>query len=94
MSVRYFSELLTNATKHVFSGRASGTVAIHLQQADGTITLTVTYDDVGLPEDFSMDTPDSVGTEIIQTLIMQLRGELEIDSSDQDTSFVIRFDMQ
>jgi two-component sensor histidine kinase len=50
----------------------------------------VTDDGVGLPEDFDLENTGTLGLLIVQTLSMQLRGSLEIET-DKRTSFCLSF---
>lgn len=86
------NELVTNALKHAFEPKASGTVAVRATRA-GTpphIELSVSDDGVGLPERDSATTPSTLGLDLVFTFAEQLRAEVEI-ARDRGTCFVFRF---
>lgn len=85
------NELITNSYKHAFKHRNEGTINISLTEADSQITLLVQDDGPGLPNDFDISNPSSLGMTLIQTLIDQLDGTLDIES-DNGTTFRVEFD--
>ena len=71
------NELISNAFKYAFPNGRSGQVKIQIQQAwDGEITLCVSDNGVGLPENFDQTRTDSLGMSIIRMLAGQLDGSL------------------
>jgi PAS domain S-box-containing protein len=75
------NELISNALKHAFRGRARGTVQVCLKRADvRNVELSVAYDGVGLPEDFHFEESGSVGFRIIRALVQQLGADFKISS--------------
>ena len=55
------------------------------------LTLTVSDDGVGLPQDFQIDGTKSFGLAITRTLTAQLGGTLDIDSNASGTSVRVTF---
>lgn len=86
------NELITNSLKFAFPGDRKGTLRIKLQQeADGIITLTVSDDGIGIPEDFSWTNQDTLGLRVVKDLVeRQLDGTIDLDHS-KGTEFLIRF---
>ena len=85
------NELLTNALKYAFAGKFSGTVAISLHLSpDHRFTLKVSDDGVGLPATFDLASTATLGMQLVQVLVRQLGGQIEIDSR-KGTSYVITF---
>ena len=72
------NELITNALKHAFPNERRGTVRIQLRKADGELELVVSDNGVGLTSDFDPATSNSLGMQLVQTLVEQLDGCLEI----------------
>ena len=58
------------------------------QSAD--ISLTVSDNGIGMPEGTDLENPDSLGIQLVTTLVDQLEGELEL-KRDNGTEFTIRF---
>ncbi len=85
------TELLTNALKHAFPKRASGTIQVKANQTSGgRVTFTVQDNGVGLPANFDLHRSGSLELELVATLVRQLRAEIAI-RSDAGTSFEIGF---
>lgn len=86
------NELVTNSLKHAFQGREKGKISIRLQQKKGdeVVSLEVNDDGVGLPSDFNLKRPSTLGMEIIRTLADQLNGQLKVESK-KGTLVSLRF---
>ncbi|MEI7827569.1 MAG: ATP-binding protein, partial [Euryarchaeota archaeon] len=82
--------LVSNSLKYAFPDGRTGTVTIALQRANGTHTLTVADNGVGLPADLDFRTTDSLGMQLVVTLVNQLEGTIELNR-DNGTAFVISF---
>ena len=74
------NELLTNAIKHAFPENHGGEVRVGIQAlADGPgWRLRVADNGVGLPPDFDMDNPSSLGLKLVTNLTRQLGGLLTL----------------
>ena len=87
------NELVTNAYKHAFNEMESGTITVSLSSNNQELTLGVRDDGQGLPADFSLHQPSSIGMQLIQTLTDQLDGALSYKTdSSSGTLFEICFD--
>jgi len=85
------NELITNSLMHAFPGDRKGIIHISARLKDkDEITLIVSDNGIGLPEDIDVSTIESLGLIIIETLINQLNGNIEIDRSN-GTKFHIIF---
>jgi PAS domain S-box-containing protein len=86
------NELLTNALKHAFVGRQSGSVSLHsLLHKDG-YRVTVADDGVGLPAGVEWPKPGGLGVLILDTLRENTKAEIEMQSSpDKGTRITIIF---
>jgi two-component sensor histidine kinase len=84
------NELLSNAMKYAFVGRAAGAVTLRVGQEAGRVQIEVRDDGVGLPEGFDAKTHDSLGMYLVQALTEQLDGELEIGKGP-GSSFLVSF---
>ncbi len=86
-----FNELVSNAFKHAFPNGRRGTVRIRLrQEKDGTVDLRIADDGVGLPPELDFAHTESLGLQIVNTLIGQIGGTITHDGS-KATAFTIRF---
>jgi two-component sensor histidine kinase len=84
------NELVTNALQHAFPDKRIGNMSVILIKEDDKIVLTVADDGIGLPENFSPDQSQSLGITLIDTLVHQLNGKLDI-TSENGTTFKISF---
>jgi PAS domain S-box-containing protein len=77
------NELLTNAFKHAFVGRDSGTIRLlSVVEGDGC-KVVVADDGVGLPDGQSWPKPGKLGALIAQSLVENARARFEVESSPQ-----------
>jgi PAS domain S-box-containing protein len=94
------NELVTNSFKYAFSGRDKGEIRLklHRDKSEGcntegsitNITLSVSDNGIGIPSDLDIEDLDSLGLQLVTTLVEQLDGELEL-KRDNGTEFIIRF---
>jgi PAS domain S-box-containing protein len=94
------NELVSNSFKYAFQGRDKGKIRIKLCR-DGNgecekkgrntnFTLTVSDDGIGVPDNLDIDNLDSLGLQLVTSLVDQLDGELELKRNN-GTEFTIRF---
>lgn len=87
------NEIVTNAVKHAFPGKRSGSICLSIKKnQDDEIVLVVGDDGVGLPEDIDVQNSTSFGMRIIITSLvkMQLKGTLTVNR-EYGTRYLIRF---
>ena len=88
------NEVVSNSLKYAFEGRDKGVIRIELGKlSDGRLKLIVSDDGIGLPADFDIENAESLGLQLVTTLVTQITGELEIDVSS-GTKFNIVFKEQ
>ena len=76
------SELLSNALKYAFPEGRRGNIRIGLEPArGGRLLLRITDDGVGLPADLDVRNAKSLGLQIVNMLVEQLDGSIEVDRS-------------
>lgn len=85
------NELVSNALKYAYKDRSNGKLWIDLNEKDKQITLKISDDGVGLPENFKFEKNDSLGVQLVYSLTEQLDGTIEV-TSDKGTSFLITFE--
>jgi two-component sensor histidine kinase len=75
------SEVISNSLKHGFPENRKGEVRIAFQlQANGSISLVLSDNGVGLPPGLDWETSRSLGLRLVRALALQLRASLEIQS--------------
>jgi len=84
------NELITNAYKHGFDKKDEGLLEISVKQKKNNVILRVQNDGNSLPEDFDISETSSLGMTLIQTLVKQLKGSLEIHS-ENGACFTVTF---
>ncbi|MEL7006079.1 MAG: sensor histidine kinase, partial [Bacteroidota bacterium] len=74
------NELLTNSIKYAFNGTKDAELVVSFTKAekDSSYCLRVEDNGKGLPEDFNIATSNSFGLKLVEGLIHQLNGSLEI----------------
>ncbi len=86
------NELLQNALEHGYQRQDGGTVTVRLQDGDEQITIAVEDDGVGLPEEFDLNQAQSLGLQIVRTLVQSdLKGSFELHRRDKGVSAVVTF---
>ena len=87
------NELITNAYKHGFPSGGPGTLTVTLRRAeDGRIHLQVADTGRGIPEGLNLRETESLGMQLVFTLIDQLEGSIEITTrSGEGTRFDLTF---
>ena len=73
--------------------QTSGTILLEVKVVDQQVHITIADDGIGLPEDYNYMESDSLGIQLIVTLIEQLDGRIKIENSNGLKYFII-FDRQ
>jgi two-component sensor histidine kinase len=97
------NELVSNSLKHAFPCRSEGEILITLRREETgehfkrkneecitSFTLTVSDNGVGIPENLDIEDIDTLGMQLVSSLVGQLEGELELKRKN-GTEFIIRF---
>lgn len=86
------NELITNALKYAFPERnKNGDIRITLRHSDeNQVTLIVSDNGIGLPENIDINTAPSLGLQLVSVLIKQIHGTYSINRSG-GTSWIMTF---
>ncbi|MCF8465150.1 MAG: PAS domain S-box protein [Flavobacteriales bacterium] len=88
------NEVVSNSLKYAFQGRVKGVIRIEFSKlSDGKLKLIISDDGIGLPDNFDIENAESLGLQLVTTLVTQITGDLYIDSSN-GTQFNIVFKEQ
>ncbi|MBA3679723.1 MAG: PAS domain S-box protein [Bacteroidetes bacterium] len=88
------NELITNAIKHAFPDAKKGKVCLNLKSESNNIYLEVTDNGVGIPPGVDYNNTNTLGLQLVNTLIDQLDGEINFKSEkDKGTEVLIKFKM-
>lgn len=83
-------ELITNALKHAFTERDVGEVVVTFTSAGPLSRLEVADNGVGFPADLDFRNTTSLGLQLVNGLVHQLKGSIEL-VRDGGTRFIIEF---
>ncbi len=85
------SELVSNSLKYAFPSQTDGKICIITKSdKNNHFKIIVRDNGVGFPVDLNFRSLNSLGLQLVNVLIEQIEGSLEIDSS-RGTEFTIRF---
>ena len=85
------NELVSNCLKHAFPDAKGGEINIDLHRnVDNRYALTVSDNGVGLPKELDFKNTKTLGLQVVNTLVDQLDGTIELDRSS-GTSFRISY---
>ncbi|MES2798493.1 MAG: histidine kinase dimerization/phosphoacceptor domain -containing protein [Bacteroidota bacterium] len=85
------NELITNSLKYAFVDGRNGIIDVELHEVENEIQLKIMDNGVGLPENFDIHKTETLGMQLVSTLVEQLEGKLEIMSED-GIKYLITFD--
>jgi two-component sensor histidine kinase len=84
------NELLTNALKYAFPNNKGGFIFVSLKRDSVGVKLTIKDNGVGLPPGLDYQNTESLGLQLVNTLVEQVSGSIEVFSSeDKGTAFSI-----
>jgi len=84
------NELVTNIVKYAFPHK-NETITIKLKSQNEKLELIIADNGIGLPKDIDIENSETLGLQLVNNLINQLDGELEIDITN-GTEFKILFE--
>ncbi|MDA3939705.1 MAG: PAS domain S-box protein [Spirochaetia bacterium] len=82
------NELITNSMKYAYKNRQSGELSISINLKDNNIIIIVEDNGIGLPQNFDIKTSSGFGMKLIQMLVIQMDGNIEIERKN-GTKFII-----
>ncbi|QEX91071.1 two component sensor kinase [Mycobacterium tuberculosis] len=90
--IMVITELVQNAIEHAFDPAAEGSVTIRAERSARWLDVVVHDDGLGLPQGFSLEKSDSLGLQIVRTLVSaELDGSLGMrDARERGTDVVLR----
>jgi PAS domain S-box-containing protein len=85
------NELVSNSLKYAFSGKKKGTITVTLKEKANKIELRIEDDGSGFPEKFDIFKTNTLGLQLVNTLVDQLEGEIKYKSY-HGIKYLITFD--
>ncbi|MCB0401175.1 MAG: ATP-binding protein [Flavobacteriales bacterium] len=87
------NEIVSNAYKHAFPKIYQGRIEVSVLCRDDQFHILIKDNGVGLAEHVNLETPATLGLELVYSLVGQLNGTMEI-KTDQGMLFDIRFPVE
>lgn len=84
------NELVTNTFKHAFPDGNIGEITVELYKKKDTVFMKVSDNGIGFPEDIDFKNTKSLGLKLVNSLVMQLDGEIQLDTTN-GTLFTVSF---
>jgi PAS domain S-box-containing protein len=84
------NELISNSLQYGFAGRNAGTIKVHMNNGKSGISLVVKDDGKGFPDGMNFKKTNSLGLQLVNTLVSQLNGDITLRQS-KGTEFDILF---
>jgi two-component sensor histidine kinase/AmiR/NasT family two-component response regulator len=85
------NELIANAIEHAFENSQHGIIEVDLKQIDSDrLELIVKDNGKGFPQDFDLKNINSLGLQLVLTLVEQLEGKIEI-KNERGSEIKIQF---
>ncbi|MHA1969295.1 MAG: PAS domain-containing sensor histidine kinase [Candidatus Hodarchaeales archaeon] len=85
------NELVSNSIKYAFPEGKEGEIKVSLRR-NGTaeVKMTISDNGVGMPEDVDFRNTDSLGLNLVNTLVKQIQGKMELNK-EKGSKFEITF---
>jgi PAS domain S-box-containing protein len=84
------NELLSNSLKYAFEPKKKGKIEISIRQKEKTILISIADNGRGLPENIDFRNTESLGLQLVVSLVEQINGKIKLDSK-KGTKFTIEF---
>ena len=85
------NELVSNAFKYAFEERKKGKLVVSMKEKAKFVELLVADNGVGFPENLDFSKTDTLGLQLVSSLVEQLDGTIEKQNKTKGTCFFIRF---
>ncbi len=87
------NEIITNTMKYAFNDRTSGNIFLELKEKNNKISLIVGDDGIGLPNNFDISQSETLGLQLVITLVEQLDGDIKLENGN-GIKYFITFEKQ
>lgn len=76
------NEIVTNSYKYAFTIKEKGRIAVEVIPEEPGMTIIITDNGIGLPEEFDWQQQKSFGLKMVGTLVNKLKAHIEIKNDD------------
>lgn len=87
------NELITNSMKYAFNNKKEGVIYLELKDKNNILTLVVGDNGPGLPDKFDINDTETLGLQLVVSLVEQLEGEIELERT-KGIKYLITFEKQ
>jgi two-component sensor histidine kinase len=87
------NEIISNALKYAFPNKKDGMITLRLKLEDNEVLLGIGDNGIGLPNGFDYTQAESLGLQLVHTLIEQLDATIKLDN-EGGTRYLITFAKQ
>ena len=88
------NELITNAIKHAFPGKKQGEIFFNLMTENNLVILEIKDNGVGFADGVDFEKTQSLGLQLVNTLIEQIEGKLSFKTEKNiGTEIIVTFKM-
>ena len=77
------NELITNSMKYAFNNTSEGLIFLSICENDKMVNLVYGDNGPGFPESFSFSNSDSFGMELVDMMVKQLGGSIDITKGER-----------
>ena len=85
------NELLTNIAKYAFPYEEHKKIFISIKAEYNFITICVSDNGIGMPDNFNFDNSEGFGLQLISGLLSSMQGSIRIDREVKGASIIIEF---
>jgi PAS domain S-box-containing protein len=72
------NEIITNSLEHGLKNSSAGKIEVRFYEDDGTYCFSIKDNGIGLPEDFSIESTESLGLLLVSNLAQQINATFEL----------------
>ena len=88
------NELISNSLEHGFKNKSQGNISLAFKQNEsGQLSLIIKDDGIGFPANKNLYNTDSLGLELVCTLVEQLEGNIDFQSNEGTTIGISFFEL-
>ncbi|MBI4813260.1 MAG: PAS domain S-box protein [Methanobacterium sp.] len=84
------NEIVANSVNHAFPNEQKGKIIVELERDGNAFILKMSDDGVGIPEDIDFKKAETLGFQLINSLVNQLDGQIEMHTNN-GTSYIVKF---
>jgi len=85
------NEIVSNTLKYAFAGRTEGTIFLSIKKEKHTFYLEIGDDGIGLPKDIDIENTETLGLQLVCSLVEQINGTLKL-KDEKGTRYLIIFE--